>query len=326
MTSREYAEVAAKVIDTEIEGLESMKKNLDGSFTKAINIILENPGRIVITGMGKSGLVGQKIAATLASTGSPSFFIHPAEGLHGDLGMLMKGDTVVAISNSGETEELLRVLPVIKRMDLKMIAMCGKENSSLVKASDAFLDISVPAEACPLGLAPTSSTTATLVMGDCMAVALLTKKGFKAEDFALFHPAGSLGKRLLLKVADIMNAGDSMPLCSPDTSVTDAIFEITAKKMGCTGVVNDKGELIGIFTDGDLRRLLRVSGQESLNFKLGDVMTSNPSRVLADNLAAKAMNTMEQNTITSLFVFHDDEAKKPIGIIHIHDLLKAGVS
>ncbi|GAB4163641.1 MAG: KpsF/GutQ family sugar-phosphate isomerase [Geothermobacteraceae bacterium] len=317
-------EKAKQVLQIEADAVLALKQRLDGNFTEAVRMILECRGRVVITGMGKSGLICQKVAATMASTGTPALFLHPAEGIHGDLGMLMKGDVVIAVSNSGETEEVVRILPIIKRMGLPLIAMTGNPGSTLARAGDVFLDISVAEEACPLGLAPTASTTATLAMGDALAVVLLEERGFGAEDFALFHPGGALGKRLLLRVEDMMHTGDDVPLVSQDTLLRDGLFEITNKKLGITGVVDEAGELLGVFTDGDLRRALE-RGYDVLEKPMLELMTRNPKRILRDNLAAKALQRMEEYSITSLFVFEDDEARVPIGIIHLHDLLKAGV-
>lgn len=308
----------------EAEAIVALSQRLDERFVDAVEMILSCKGRVVITGMGKSGLICQKIAATMASTGTPAFFLHPAEGIHGDLGMLMKGDVVVAVSNSGNTEEIVRILPVIKRMGLPLVAMAGQAESALARAADVFLDVGVREEACPLGLAPTASTTAALAMGDALAVALLERRGFKEEDFALYHPGGALGKKLLLKVEDLMHAGDDIPLAETATPLKDALFEITSKKLGITGVVNNAGELVGVFTDGDLRRTM-ARGCDVLDLPLVDVMSRHPKRILRANLAAKAVQKMEEFSITSLFVFDDDESTVPVGIIHLHDLLKAGV-
>lgn len=317
-------ETAKRVLKIEAEAVEALIGRLNGNFSQAVGMILECPGRVVITGMGKSGLICQKIAATMASTGTPAFFLHPAEGLHGDLGMLMRGDVVIAVSNSGETEEITRILPVIKRMGLPLIAMTGNPGSTLARAGDVFLDISVKEEACPLGLAPTASTTATLAMGDAIAVALLVKRGFREEDFALFHPAGSLGKRLLLRVEDLMHTGADIPLVDSGTLLKEALFEITSKKLGITGITDGGGALVGVFTDGDLRRALE-KGVEALNLPIGRIMTRNPKRILRTNLAAKALRKMEEHSITSLFVFETEEDTEPVGIVHFHDLLKSGV-
>ena len=287
-------------------------------------MILNCSGRVVITGMGKSGLICQKIAATMASTGTPALFLHPAEGVHGDLGMVAKGDVVIAVSNSGETEELTRILPVIKRMGLPLIAMAGKPESTLARAGDVFLDISVKEEACPLQLAPTASTTATLAMGDALAVALLLQRGFREEDFALYHPGGALGKRLLLRVEDLMHIGEAIPLVTPETALKDALYEITSKKLGLTGVVDADGNLIGVFTDGDLRRTIE-KGVELLHRPISEFMNREPKRILRTNLAAKALQRMEEYSITSLFVFETEGERVPVGVLHLHDLLRAGV-
>jgi len=320
----EMLDTARRVLTIEAEALTALAARLDSSFEGAVELMLGCSGRVVISGMGKSGLVCQKIAATMASTGTPAFFLHPAEGLHGDLGMLMKGDVVIAVSNSGETEEVTRILPVIKRMGLPLITMSGNPRSTLARAGDVFLDISVREEACPLGLAPTASTTATLAMGDALAVALLVRRGFREEDFALFHPGGALGKRLLLRVEDLMHSGDALPLVDESTLLREALFEITSKKLGVTGVRNERGELVGVFSDGDLRRSM-VKGFDLLNRPVGELMNRQPKRIVRSELAAKAVQTMESFSITSLFVFDSPESFTPVGIIHLHDLLKAGV-
>lgn len=320
----EIIATAKHVLRVEAEAVLALLDRIDARFVEAVEMILACKGRVVITGMGKSGLICQKVAATMASTGTPALFLHPAEGIHGDLGMLMKGDVVVAVSNSGETEEITRILPVIKRMGLPLIAMTGKPNSTLARAGDVLLDISVKEEACPLGLAPTASTTATVAMGDALAVALLIRRGFKEEDFALFHPGGALGKRLLLRVEDLMHAGDAVPLVAQEVPLKEALFEITSKKLGITGVLDGEGGLVGVFSDGDLRRSIE-KGLDALNRPIGEVMAVKPKRILRDNLAAKAMQKMEQYSITSLFVFETEESRVPVGIIHLHDLLKAGV-
>ncbi len=317
-------ETAKKVLRIEAEAVLALVERIGEPFEQAVAMILGCSGRVVITGMGKSGLICQKIAATMASTGTPAFFLHPAEGIHGDLGMVTRGDVVIAVSNSGETEELTRILPVIKRMGLPLIAMTGNPRSTLAKSGDVFLDISVKEEACPLGLAPTASTTATLAMGDALAVALLLERGFKEEDFALFHPGGALGKRLLLRVEDLMHGAGDVPLVQEGTPVKEALFEITSKKLGITGVADGRGNLIGVFTDGDLRRVIE-KGFDVLNRPIAEFMTRNPKRILRSNLAAKALQKMEEHSITSLFVFEQEEAAVPVGIIHLHDLLKAGV-
>ena len=320
----EMIDVARRVLRIEAQALSDLADRIDGEFSRAVEVLLSCKGRVVITGMGKSGLICQKIASTMASTGTPAFFLHPAEGIHGDLGMLMKGDVVIAVSNSGETDEIVRILPVIKRMGLPLVAMSCNSHSALRRAGDVFLDISIREEACPLGLAPTASTTATLAMGDALAVALLVRRGFKEEDFALFHPGGSLGRKLLLKVEELMHCGSEMPMCHESTLLKEALFEITSKKLGITGVLNDADQLVGVFSDGDLRRAM-AQGFEVLDRPIGQVMACHPKRILASALAAKAVQIMEAHTITSLFVFDSEESRVPVGIIHLHDLLKAGV-
>lgn len=318
-------EEARKVIRIEADALTALADSINGEFERAVRLVLSTKGRVVVTGMGKSGLIGQKIASTMASTGTPAFFLHPAEGIHGDLGMIMKGDVVIAISNSGETEEVVRILPIIKRIGASLVSMSGNPKSSLAKAGDVFLDISVKEEACPLGLAPTASTTATLAMGDALAVALLIERGFRPEDFALFHPGGSLGKKLLLTVGDLMHGGDSLPLVAADTPMSDALFVITSKGLGVTGVVDAGGDLLGVITDGDLRRALS-RGVAILELRASELMSRNPKRILRGDLAAKALQRMEQYSITSLFVFEGDDEQKPVGVVHLHDLLKAGLA
>jgi arabinose-5-phosphate isomerase len=320
----EILDAARKVIQIEAEAVATMAARLDENFANAVEMILACSGRVIVTGMGKSGLICQKMSATMASTGTPTIFLHPAEGVHGDLGMLMKGDVVIAVSNSGETEEITRILPTIKRMGLPLIAMTGNPVSTLARAGDVFLDISIKEEACPLQLAPTASTTVTLAMGDALAVALLLQRGFREEDFALYHPGGALGKRLLLRVEDLMHVGEDVPTVNAKTPLKDALYVISSKKLGITGVVDDQGDLVGVFTDGDLRRKIE-QGIEVLNRPIGELMGGKPKRILRTNLAAKSLQRMEEHQITSLFVFDSEEDQKPIGIIHLHDLLKAGV-
>lgn len=314
-------EQAKRVLKIEAEAVSALTERINDSFVKAVDLICSCKGKVVVTGVGKSGLIGQKIASTLASTGTPSFFMHPAEGIHGDLGMLSRDDVVIAISNSGESDEVSQILTVVKRMGLPLIAMTGNLGSTLAKAGDALLDISVKEEACPLGLAPTASTTATLAMGDALAVAALDKRGFKKEDFALLHPGGTLGKRLLLRVSDLMHKGKDLPLVKEGTLMKEALFEITSKRLGITGVIDSKGMLTGSITDGDLRRAME-KGLDILNKKASDIMTGNPKRIGTDALAAEALQKMEQHSITSLFVM---DGEKVTGIVHLHDLLKAGV-
>jgi len=318
-------EEARRVIRVEAEALNALADRIDSSVERAVDLILASSGRVIVSGMGKSGLVGQKIASTMASTGTPAFFLHPAEGIHGDLGMIMTGDVVIAISNSGETEEILRILPSIKRLGAHLISMSGNPASNLASSSDVFLDVSVKEEACPLGLAPTASTTATLAMGDALAVTLLVSRGFKAEDFAIFHPGGSLGKKLLLRVEDLMHIGAAIPLVQEDELMKDALFVITAKGLGVTGVCGDDGALKGVITDGDLRRSLE-KGHDILNQRADEIMKHKPLRIKRTELAAAALQIMEHRSITSLFVFDDDQSPTPCGIVHLHDILKAGIA
>ncbi|MBI2399659.1 MAG: KpsF/GutQ family sugar-phosphate isomerase [Deltaproteobacteria bacterium] len=320
MITRQAIDTAKRVLEIEAEAVKALAERLDGNFTNAVDLIFNATGKCVVSGMGKSGIIGQKISSTLASTGTPSFFLHPAEGMHGDLGMIMKNDIVIAISNSGETEELIKILPVIKRMGVKMIAMTGRKDSTLARYGDAVLDVGVAEEACPLGLAPTASTTATLAMGDALAVALIEKKGFRTEDFAGLHPAGSLGRRLM-KSSELMHGGNAMPKVGLDTPVKDALFVITAGRMGLTGVF-DNGKLLGIITDGDLRRALERGG-DVLNMKSCELMTKNPKVIPGDALAETALKVMEEHSITALFVTGDEG--EVAGVLHMHDLLKAGV-
>jgi arabinose-5-phosphate isomerase len=272
--------------------------------------------------MGKSGHIGNKIAATLASTGTPAFFVHPGEASHGDLGMITKNDVVLALSNSGNTAELVTLLPLIKRLDIPLISMTGDDNSALAKAAYANLDVSVLSEACPLNLAPTTSTTVTLVMGDALAIALLESRGFTAEDFAFSHPAGALGRKLLLRVSDIMHADQEVPRVKPETVLQNALLEMTEKGFGMTTIVDDQGRLLGVFTDGDIRRV--IDSKTDLSTALiKDVMSSNPKTINQDILAAEALNIMEQSSITAVIVENED--KQPVGVVHMHDILRAGV-
>ena len=313
---------ARDVLNIEIQGLLSLVDRLDQNFLDAIELLGSCRGKVVVTGMGKSGLICRKIAATLASTGTASFFLHSGDALHGDLGMVMKGDVILAVSNSGETEEIVKIIPHFKRNALKMIVMTGSPDSTLAKAADVILDISVKEEACPLGLAPTASTTATLAMGDALAVVLLETKGFNEEDFAMRHPGGILGRRLLLRVEDLMHRGDQLPLVSEHTPIKDALFEITSKRLGVTGVLDRAGKLTGVITDGDLRRGLENKG-DIFRYRAQHLMTRNPKTIGADSLAVDAVALMEQHTITCLFILQSD--RTPYGVIHLHDLLKAGL-
>jgi len=308
----------------EAQSLLDLAERINENFSQAVELLYQCKGKVVLMGMGKSGLVGRKIASTFASTGTPAFFIHPAEGVNGDFGMLAKEDVIIAISNSGETRELLEVLPLIKRYGNRFITLTGNAKSTLAKAGDVHLDIRVKEEACPLGLAPTASTTATLAMGDALAVALMGKKDFKKEDFAILHPGGTLGKRLLLKVEDLMHVGKAFPMISEKTLMKDAIFEITSKRLGVTGVSDAEGHLVGVITDGDLRRALEKFS-DLFNREASEAMTRNPKWIEKGALAAKAVQRMEEYSITSLFVSNQVGEKVPVGIIHLHDLLKAGV-
>jgi len=319
-------EQAKKVLRIEADAITRLIDRLDENFDMAVDLIMTCKGRVVVTGMGKSGHIANKIAATLASTGTPALFLHPAEGIHGDLGMVTKGDLVIALSNSGETDELSRMLPSLKRIGIKIIALTGNLDSTLARNSDVGIYVGVKEEACPLGLAPTASTTATLAMGDALAVVLLNRKGFREEDFACFHPGGSLGKRLLLRVRDIMHTGDAVPKVSVDTLIKDAIYEISSKKMGVTAVLDPAGKLLGVISDGDLRRWMErteKTGENLLAKKAREIMTKDPKVIAKDALAAEAMAIMENSSITCLMILDAD--RRPEGVIHLHDLLKAGV-
>jgi arabinose-5-phosphate isomerase len=321
--SVELLERAAEVLRVEAHGILSMVDRLDESFVRAVELLRGCRGKVVVTGVGKSGLICRKIAATLASTGTPAFFIHAGDGVHGDLGMVMKDDVILALSNSGETDELLKVLPHFRFHGLKLIVMTGHPESTLAKAGDVVLNVGVRDEACPLGLAPTTSTTAALAMGDALAVVLLEEKGFNEADFAVRHPGGTLGRRLLLRVEDLMCRGEQLPLVREGTSVKEALFEITSKRLGVTGVVDADGKLVGVITDGDLRRGLHSRG-DILALQAKDIMTSNPKTIPADTLATEAVAVMERFAITSLFVLEGDN-ERPRGIVHLHDLVKAGL-
>jgi len=315
---------AKRVLEHEAQAVRSLIDRIGPEFEEAVGLILKSTGKVVVTGVGKSGIIGRKIASTLSSTGTPAFFLHPADALHGDLGMLEVRDIVLAISKSGETEELLSILPVIKRQGNKLIVMTCNPNSSLARAADVVLDVGVKEEACPLGLAPTTSTTATLALGDALAVALLQSRGFKVEDFAKIHPKGALGKKLLLKVRDLMHVGEEFPKVQEEAPMKEVLLEMTSKRLGVTGVMNGGGELVGVITDGDLRRALEKF-PDLLTKRAKDIMTCNPKSIEADALAVEALRRMEEYSITSLFVFEKPGDRIPIGIIHLHDILKAGV-
>jgi arabinose-5-phosphate isomerase len=314
---------AKNILKIEADAVRSLIDRIDDSFIQAVETLYSCQGKIVVTGMGKSGLIGKKIAATLASTGTPAFFLNPAEGGHGDIGVVSKGDVVLAISNSGETEELIRILPTLKRLEIKIIAMIGNIQSTLAKTSDIFLDVSVKEEACPMGLAPTASTTATLAMGDALAITLLNRKGFTEEDFAFFHPGGNLGRRLLLTVEDLMHMGSAVPSVNKDSLMKDAILEISSKRLGITAVTDGSFNLLGVITDGDLRRGLEKYGDKLFSLKAEDVMTHRPKTITCNMLAAKAVALMEKYSITVLMVTDEEDSIK--GVLHLHDLLKAGI-
>ena len=307
----------------EAQGLLSVIDHLDENFVRAVELMQGCKGKVVVTGVGKSGLICAKIAATLSSTGTPAFYLHSGDAVHGDLGMVMPDDIVVAVSNSGETDEILKLLPHFKHHGLKLIVITGNPESTLAQAGELVLNVSVKEEACPLGLAPTTSTTVALAMGDALAVVLLEQKGFNEADFAMRHPGGMLGRKLLLRVEDLMFRGARLPLVRETTSVKEALFEITAKRLGVTGVTNEKHQLVGILTDGDLRRGLENKGQ-ILSLPARDLMTRNPKTIPADTLASEAVAVMEKFSITSLFVL-EHETKNPVGIVHLHDLVKAGL-
>ena len=316
---------AQDVLRMEAEAILELVPRIDENFAAAVSLILECQGRTVITGMGKSGLIGRKMAATLASTGTPSFYLHPAEGIHGDLGMVTAADVVIALSNSGETGEVLNILPSLRRIGAKIIAMVGNANSTLGKNADVILDVGVSKEACPLGLAPTSSTTAALAYGDALALALLKKHNFTASQFAIFHPGGSLGRKLLLTVGNIMHKGDENPTVLADTTVQDALFVITDKGLGAVSVVDEQGIMQGVLTDGDIRRGLS-KGVDFLQRPVRELMTANPKTITQDKLAAQALHLMESNKpkpITVLPVL--DENRKVIGLLHMTDLVRQGV-
>ncbi len=322
MSIEKLCELGRAVIKTEAEMISKLADRINADFARACQHLLDCTGRIVVIGVGKSGHISKKIAATLASTGSPAFFIHPSEAKHGDIGMITRSDVIIAISYSGESEEMIALLPHIKRLGVPLITLTGKPHSTLAKAATINLDVSVEKEACPLGLAPTSSTTAALVMGDALAMALLDKRGFTEDDFALSHPGGTLGRRLLLRVNEIMHQSDSIPVVKQSASLKEALVEMTHKKFGMTTVIDDDGRLTGIFTDGDVRRALdRNTDIHATPVK--DVMTKSPKTIKQDMLAAEALNLMETYKITSLVI--TNASHQPDGILHIHDILRAGV-
>jgi len=313
---------AKEVLRIEAEAIRRLIPRIDSKFEKAVEMIYNCKGRVVVTGMGKPGFIAQKISATLSSLGTPSLFLHPAEALHGDLGRVTKDDVVIAISNSGETEEITRFLPMVKKIGAKMIALTGRQRSTLAKFSDITIDVSVEKEACSLGLAPTSSTTATLAMGDALAVALLDKRGFKKEDYAFYHPAGALGKRLLLKVEDIMRKGSDNPIVKENAIIKDVLLKITKARAGSAAVVNASGKLVGIFTDGDLRRHLEID-PDLTKKRVSQVMTKGPTTIKKGHLAAEAFKILKEKRIDEVPIVN--EKNKPVGLLDVQDLLKAGI-
>ncbi|MER1686897.1 arabinose-5-phosphate isomerase KdsD [Proteus mirabilis] len=323
MTGFDFQQAGKKVLQIEQEGLAELAQYINDDFSLACEKIFHCQGRVIVMGMGKSGHIGHKIAATFASTGTPSFFVHPGEASHGDLGMVTEKDIVLAISNSGEASEILALIPVLKRKQILLICMTRSPQSTMGKTADIHLCIKVPKEACPLGLAPTTSTTATLVMGDALAIALLRARGFTAEDFALSHPGGALGRKLLLHVSDLMNKDDDIPRVSKEATLREALVEITRKKLGMTVICDDNMLINGIFTDGDLRRIFDL-GIDLNNAKISDVMTKGGIRISPDSLAVEALNLMQAKHITSLLVTEPD-SDILLGVLHMHDLLQAGV-
>ena len=322
MNHEQLINSATRTIAKEADAVSQLLSRIGPWFAQACEALLNCQGRVVVTGMGKSGHIGKKIAATFASTGTPAFFVHPGEASHGDLGMITKNDVVIAISNSGSSAEVVTLLPLIKRLGIPLISMTGDDQSPLAQAALVNVDISVDSEACPLNLAPTTSTTVTLVMGDALAIALLEARGFTAEDFAFSHPGGALGRKLLLRVSDIMHKGQEVPRVSKNNPLRDALVEMTRKGFGMTTIVSDSDELLGVFTDGDLRRV--VDRQIDINSAvMADVMSSNPKTVNSEMLAAEALRIMEDNSITALII--EDNEHHPIGVLHMHDILRAGV-
>ncbi len=312
-------ETARQVLETEAHAILELIPRLDASFDRAVQVLLGCTGRVVVTGMGKSGLIGQKISATFSSTGTPSLFLHPAEAIHGDLGRIVKGDVVLAISNSGETEEILALVPQVKRLGSPLLAMTGNPRSTLAQTAEVHLDVSIRKEACPLGLAPTASTTAALAMGDALGMALIEERGFTVEDFAVLHPGGKLGNKLL-RVEELMHTGDEIPRVTPGTLMKDVLFEMTRKRLGLTTVTEPDGRLLGIISDGDLRRQMERHGYGLLDRTAAECMTRDPVRIDRRELATRALDVMETRKITALLV--TDEASRIIGVVHLHDLWK----
>ncbi len=316
-------EKAKQVLKIESEAIQALINRIDDTFVKTVDLLDKCKGRVVITGIGKSGIIGRKISATLASIGVPSIFLHAADGIHGDLGMITRNDMVIAISNSGESEEILNLLPAIKRFNVTLVSMTGNVNSTLAKKSNIVLNVSVKEEACPMGLVPTASTTATMALGDALAMALLDKRGFKEQDFAVLHPGGSLGKKLLTQVDDLMHSGSNIPTINKDAPLKDVIMEISSKKLGMAIVVDQDDKVLGIITDGDLRRLMEKKEKDIFKTTAEEMMSTNPKTIEKNALAARALQIMEKHSITSLIITNG--SKGPTGIIHLHDILKAGV-
>lgn len=321
--TEKLCQLGLAVLNIEAQAITDLAARIDQNFAKACQILMNCKGRIIVMGMGKSGHIGCKIASTFASTGSPAYFVHPAEASHGDLGMVTRQDVILALSNSGETSEIVSLLPFIKRLGIPLISLTGKANSTIANAANIHIDVSVAMEACPLGLAPTASTTAALAMGDALAISLLEARGFTAEDFALSHPGGSLGRKLLLHVDEIMRTGDAIPRIAPTANLADALMEMSQKGMGMTNIINEQGQLLGIYTDGDLRRTLNRS-LDINKTQISEVMTASCKTIHLGMLAGEALQIMEQYKITVLTVV--DENKKIIGALHMHDLLRAGIA
>jgi arabinose-5-phosphate isomerase len=334
MSTPDLRRIAERVLRLEAEAILALVPKLDASFARAVDVLRRCAGRVIVTGMGKSGLIGRKIAATLASTGTPAYFLHPAEGVHGDLGMVARGDVVLVLSNSGETDEVLAILPPLKRLGVPIVLLTGNPGSTLARQCEVVLDVSVAEEACPMNLAPTSSTTAALAMGDALAMAVLELRGLRPEDYAALHPRGTLAWRALFRVADLMHGGDTVPIVREDASLKDAVEEMTRKRprtaaagaalhsCGLTTVVDPEGRLLGVVTDGDLRRL-QLSGGATSDVRAGEVATRGPKTIGADELAAKALEVMEAWAITGLIVV--DAGQRPVGVIHMHDILRAKI-
>lgn len=325
MKSSKIKDIAKNVIRTEAEAVGLMENRIDNNFENAVQNIIDCNGRVICSGIGKSGLISQKIAATMSSTGTPAYFVHPAEAIHGDLGMIANDDILIIVSNSGETTELIQIIPSIKKKSITIIGLIGRKNSTLAFESDIYLDASVDKEACTLDLAPTASTTATLAMGDALAISLLELKGFGREDFALLHPGGILGKRLLLTIEKLTHKGEEIPFIYSHDSIKNALFKISDKGLGLTGVLDKDDNLTGIITDGDIRRGLENLGDNILNETAESLMTREPKTVPSNTLAISALELMEKHSITSLFVYSNIKLKKPDGVIHIHDILSLGI-